>query len=91
MDFTARPLLLEVWKDGECVYNFPAVEDIRAYAEQNVSALWDEYKRILNPEQYPVDLSQALYDEKMRSIKEIRDKVDNHVLEIEEELSKDGE
>ncbi|MGO1558685.1 MAG: nicotinate phosphoribosyltransferase [Ruoffia tabacinasalis] len=91
VDFTARPLLTEVWKDGKCVYDLPSVDEIRDYAAHNISALWDEYKRILNPEQYPVDLSQNLYDEKMRSIKDIRDKVDNHVLEIEEELSKEGE
>ena len=35
----------------------------------------DEYKRILNPEQYPVDLSQKTYDQKLASIAEIREEV----------------
>lgn len=90
VDYTARPLLIEVWKNGQCTYDLPEVSEIKAYAEQNVAALWDEYKRILNPEQYPVDLSQELYDEKMRSILEIRSNVDNHVQDIEQELSEGG-
>ena len=40
-----------------------------------IEALWDEYKRILNPEQYPVDLSQKTYDQKLASIAEIREEV----------------
>lgn len=90
-DYTARPLLIEVWKDNRLVYDLPEVSEIKEYAKQNVSALWDEYKRILNPEQYPVDLSQKLYDEKMESIKDIRAKVDSHVVEIEEEINGNGD
>ncbi|GAE46234.1 nicotinate phosphoribosyltransferase [Mesobacillus boroniphilus JCM 21738] len=30
---------------------------------------------MLNPEEYPVDLSQKCWDNKMRNIKEVREKV----------------
>lgn len=90
-DFTARPLLVEVWRDKQMVYDLPSVHEIRDYAQHNIGALWDEYKRILNPEQYPVDLSQKLYDEKMQSIKDIRSKVETYVNEIEEEIYLNGE
>lgn len=82
-DFTAKPLLVDVFKNGELVYEVPSLADVKAYADKSIHALWDEYKRILNPEQYPVDLSQKLYDEKMASIKEIRSKIDVQVKEME--------
>ncbi|MBD3949760.1 nicotinate phosphoribosyltransferase [Tuanshanicoccus lijuaniae] len=86
-DFTAKPLLVDIFKEGSLVYELPTLEEIKQYANKTISALWDEYKRILNPEKYPVDLSQKLYDEKMDSIKEIRQKVDKFVADNELEQS----
>lgn len=74
-DFTARPLLQEIFKDGQCVYQLPSIHDVKEYARQNYNLLWDEFKRILNPEQYHVDLSQELYDAKIESIKAIHQKI----------------
>lgn len=84
-DFTARPLLIDVYKKGELVYELPTLKEIKHHADESVKKLWEEYKRILNPEQYPVDLSQALYDNKMDSIQEIREDVNRVVAEIERE------
>lgn len=74
-DFTARPLLQEIFIDGKCVYDIPSVYEVKAYARQNYDQLWDEFKRILNPEHYHVDLSQELYDAKIESIKKIHQKI----------------
>ena len=82
-DFTAKPLLVKVFKEGELVYEVPSLSEVKDYANKSIHALWDEYKRILNPEQYPVDLSQKLYDEKMASIKDIRSKIDSQVKKME--------
>jgi len=38
---------------------------------ENLELLWDEYKRAMNPEEYPVDLSQKCWDNKMRNIEEV--------------------
>lgn len=77
-DFTARPLLQTIFENGELVYkNLPDVHEIREYAKASLELLWDEYKRLLNPEPYPVDLSQDLYDEKMTSIKAIKTRIKN--------------
>lgn len=84
-DYTARPLLIDVMKEGKLVYELRSLEEIKAFSLREVDALWDEYKRILNPEQYPVDLSQKLYDEKMDSIQKIRSKVDAQVKQHFEE------
>ncbi|MBG9983003.1 nicotinate phosphoribosyltransferase [Aerococcaceae bacterium DSM 111020] len=84
-DFTARPVLIDVFKDGEQVYELPNIHAIRDYALSNYEALWDEYKRILNPQLYPVDLSQELYDEKMQSIQRLRQSVDDKVSHMNED------
>src|SRR5690606_16026445 len=74
-NFTAVPLLKDIFVDGELVYDLPDLKQIKAHAKESLTALWDEYKRILNPEAYPVDLSQKAYDNKLAIIKETRKKM----------------
>ncbi|AMV69189.1 nicotinate phosphoribosyltransferase [Pediococcus damnosus] len=76
-DFTARPLLHEIFRDGKLVYQLPELKDIKAYSRDMLDSLWDEYKRDLNPQDYPVDLSQKCYDHKMASIKGVREYVNS--------------
>ena len=71
-DFTARPLLQPIFDKGKLVYQEPSLQEIKKFAAHNLDSLWDEYKRALNPQDYPVDLSQKLYDHKMNLINEIR-------------------
>ncbi|AYC30324.1 nicotinate phosphoribosyltransferase [Paenisporosarcina cavernae] len=75
-NFEAKNLHEEVIQNGEVVYTIPALADMRDYATENLHLLWDEYKRSLNPEEYPVDLSQKCWDNKMRNIQEVQDMVD---------------
>lgn len=63
-DFTARPLLVPIFKNGELVYDCPNVEQTRSYCLAQVETLWDEVKRFENPHNYYVDLSQRLWDTK---------------------------
>jgi nicotinate phosphoribosyltransferase len=72
-NFTARPLLHEIFVDGERVYELPDLEEIRAYTKEILSQQYDEHRRILNPEEYPVDLSQELYDAKIDTINYFRE------------------
>lgn len=74
-DFEAKNLHQPVVVNGEVVYDYPSLEQIRAYVDDNLDLLWDEYKRSLNPEEYPVDLSQKCWDNKMRNIQEVKDMV----------------
>ncbi|MCH6265069.1 MULTISPECIES: nicotinate phosphoribosyltransferase [Neobacillus] len=75
-NFTAKELHEDIFVNGEYVYEIPCLEESRDYLKQNLAALWDEYKRMLNPEHYPVDLSQKCWDNKMRNIEEVKDKVE---------------
>lgn len=74
-DFIARPMLKDIWKDGEYVYDEPSLDEIRDHRTASLDGLWDEYKRDLNPEVYPVDLSQKCYDNKLQMIHHIHEYV----------------
>ncbi|KRL04900.1 nicotinate phosphoribosyltransferase [Liquorilactobacillus oeni] len=74
-DFDARPLLQDIYQNGKLVYQVPTLEKIKKYAHDRLDSLWEEYKRDLNPQDYPVDLSQDCYDNKMKIIKEIRESI----------------
>src|SRR5690606_2148381 len=74
-DFDAINLHEVIFENGEQVYRLPALREIQAYAKESLSYLWDEYKRSLNPEEYPVDLSQKCWDNKMRNIEDVKGKV----------------
>ncbi|MFC5632065.1 MULTISPECIES: nicotinate phosphoribosyltransferase [Streptococcus] len=76
-DFDAVPLLIDIFKEGELVYKLPTLTEIKSYAKYVLDALWDEYKRVLNPQEYPVDLAQDVWDNKMELIDEMRRKAKN--------------
>ena len=54
-------LMVPVFKDGECVYESPAVMDIQAYCRKELDTLWDESRRLVNPHEVHVDLSNELW------------------------------
>ena len=39
---------------------------------RNFDKLWDEYKRVLNPQHYPVDLARDVWQDKMDLIDKMR-------------------
>jgi nicotinate phosphoribosyltransferase len=67
-EFTVRELLVPIFINGECVYNSPTVMEIRTYCIQEINTLWDEHKRLVNPQILPVDLSLELYELKQRML-----------------------
>ena len=74
-NFEARPILKDIYIEGERVYELPELVDIKTYAENNLMTLWEEYKRNLNPQKYPVDLSMECWQHKMNTIEEVRKSV----------------
>lgn len=61
-DFTAKELLVPIFKNGKLVYNCPDLQAVRKYCMEQIETLWDEVKRFDNPHTYYVDLSQKLWD-----------------------------
>ena len=68
-DFTAKEMQVPIFKNGELVYKFPSLDEVRAYCLSQVETLWDEVKRFDNPHTYYVDLSQKLWDIKYSLLK----------------------
>lgn len=64
-EFTARPVLQDIFIEGKRVYELPALNEIKEYTKENLDSLWEEYKRDLNPQKYPVDLSTECWNHKM--------------------------
>ena len=78
-NYTAEPLLKDIFVDGKLTYQQPKLIDIKKFCAANLDGLWEEYKRSLNPQEYPVDLSQDLYDSKMNIIQNIRNNINKGV------------
>ena len=71
-NFYVRPLLKQLFKNGECVYEAPSLEALREYCSLEVDKLWDEVKRFENPHTYYVDLSKPLWDIKYKLLSEFQ-------------------
>ncbi len=63
--FTLREILIPVFQNGNCVYSSPKTMDIRDYCQNELNTLWEETRRLVNPHEVYVDLSQKLYDMKI--------------------------
>jgi len=74
-NFKARELHQDIFKNGKLVYELPTVQKIQQYVKENMAILWEEYKRSLNPAEYPVDLSQKCWDNKMKNIEQVKEKI----------------
>lgn len=72
-NFTARPLLTQIFKQGKCVYESPDIHTIRSYCREQIDKLWDEVKRFENPHKYYVDLSPSLWKIKEDLLKKFSD------------------
>ncbi len=69
--YRLREMMVPVFCNGKCVYRSPKVMDIRAYCASELDTLWDETRRLVNPHNVYVDLSQKLYDTKMKLLGEM--------------------
>ena len=68
-NFTAKELLVPIFKNGELVYDMPSLPEIQKYCAEQVDTLWEEVQRFDNPHTYYVDLSQKLWDIKYALLK----------------------
>ncbi len=72
VNFTAKRLLIPIFKGGELVYESPQIDEIKAYCEKQTELLWDEVKRFENPHTYYVDLSAKLWEIKQDMLEQCR-------------------
>ena len=70
--YTLREILVPVFRKGKRVYDSPEVMDIRDHCAKELDTLWDEVRRLVNPSKVYVDLSQKLYDTKIKLLESAR-------------------
>ncbi|MBO4939698.1 MAG: nicotinate phosphoribosyltransferase [Clostridia bacterium] len=73
-NFLAEELQQTIVKDGQLVYEFPALMDVQAYSKGELAKFWEEYLRLDVPQIYKVDLSDKLHALKIGMIDSIRQK-----------------
>lgn len=61
-NFEVRPLQVQIYDKGRCVYKSPTLEEIKNYCQKEVATIWEEVKRFENPHEYYIDMSQKLWD-----------------------------
>ena len=78
-NYQVRDLLVPIFKDGQLVYQTPNIEETKAYCNNEFNTLYEEIKRIDNPHEYYVDLS-----DKLRNLKE--ELINTHRKQIDEKV-----
>ena len=69
--YVLRELLVPVFQKGECVYSSPSVMEIQDICRKEKETLWDETRRLVNPHEVYVDLSDRLYKIKSDLLEEM--------------------
>lgn len=60
--YYVKELQEKIFENGKLIYKSPTLREIAQYSKQQLETIWEEVKRLENPQQYYVDLSQKLYD-----------------------------
>ena len=63
--------MVKVFDKGECIYESPSVMEIREFCKKEQETLWDETRRLVNPHEVYVDLSDRLYAMKTKLLNEM--------------------
>lgn len=58
------PLLRDIVRNGDLVYDFPSLEHIRRRRTEQLARLHETCRRLRNPHEYKVGLTQALWHQK---------------------------
>lgn len=69
--YTLRELHTPIFKNGKVVYNSPSVMEIREYCQKELSTLWEESMRFVNPHLPYVDLSYPLFEMKNNLLEDL--------------------
>ena len=60
--YEVRELLVPVFRKGQCIYKSPSVIEMREKCKKELNTLWEESRRLMNPQEVYVDLSMPLFE-----------------------------
>lgn len=69
-NFYAKKILVKIIENGKCIYDSPALDDIKKHCQKQIGTLWEEVLRFENPHKYYVDLSKPLWNIKQKLLQE---------------------
>jgi nicotinate phosphoribosyltransferase len=69
-----EPLLVDVLRQGELVYDIPSIEEMRERRQADVERLDSGVKRLINPHIYHVSLTEQLWNLKQGLIESVRER-----------------
>ncbi len=70
---TFKKLQVQIFSKGELVYDMPALNDIRSYVRHQLDEeIWQEEQRFENAHAHYLDMSPAMFEEKMKCLYENR-------------------
>ena len=64
--YRVKKMLNAVFEDGKLIYNKKTVAESKKHFEDELETLYEDNKRLTNPKEIYVDLSQKLYDTKIK-------------------------
>lgn len=65
-------LLVPIFRQGRCVYDAPAIHEMRDCATRQLAMFHDGIKRFSNPHEYPVGLEKRLFELRTKQILKAR-------------------
>lgn len=68
--YTFRDMHIPIFIHGKRVYTSPSTSEIKEHCKKELETLWDESKRLTNPQPVYMDLSKPLYDMKQKMMLE---------------------
>lgn len=71
-NYTMKELHVPLFKNGEKVCQLPSLMEIQQHCKEDLATFWDQYKRLLNPHRYKVDLSDSLWMLKNSMLQQLR-------------------
>ena len=68
-NYDIKPLQEHIFKNGELIYKLPELSEIARYSKHQINTIWEEIKRLENPQKYYVDLSKKLWELKQTMLR----------------------
>ena len=62
VNYYVKELQKKIFENGKLIYKSPSLSEIALYSKKDLGTIWEEVKRLNNPQKYYVDLSRNLYD-----------------------------
>ena len=60
-NYEIKELMVDIFKDGKLVYDMPSLKEICDREDENIKEFFPEYRRVINTQDYKVDLSENLW------------------------------